>query len=343
LLNIASDQVKKGYDDTTFGTKKHNELDKSFFSMHNACMSYAAQPTFTSGKTRFVRSYAKINLTLDVLGRRADGYHELVTVMQTVDLYDTLCLTTTDDGLVRISCTRSELNGADNLAARAAQALRHFYALPQGVTIELQKRIPMAAGLGGGSSNAAAVLLTLQQEWQLPFSSSDLLTIAAELGSDVPFFLSGGLAVCEGRGEHITPLASHWPHTMRWLLLIKPAISVSTAAVFRSLPTSDYTDGTHSHVISAALQAKRHLPLEDLHNGLARGVLEHYPEVALAREALLQAGAPYVRLSGSGPTLFAPFSELVHATLVQQHLHEQGYETHLTRTIHPAVENASFY
>ncbi len=334
---------KKGHVDTTFGIKKHNELDKSFLSMHNARMSYAAQPIFTSGATRFVRSYAKINLTLDVLGRRVDGYHELATVMQTVDLYDTLSLTTTDDGRVRIVCTRPELNGEDNLAVRAVQALRTRCALPQGIGIELQKRIPMAAGLGGGSSNAAAVLLTLQQEWQLPLSSSDLLTIAAELGSDVPFFLSGGLALCEGRGERITPLASHWPHTMRWLLLLKPIISVSTAAVFRSLPASDYTDGTHSRAISAALQAKRELPLEDLHNGLERGVLERYPEVARAREEMLLAGAAHVHLSGSGPTLFASFSELVSATQVQQYLHERGYETYLTRAIHPTVENVSFY
>jgi 4-diphosphocytidyl-2-C-methyl-D-erythritol kinase len=334
---------KKGQDYTTFGIKKHHELDKSFFSMHNARMSYAAQFTLSSGTTHFVRSYAKINLTLDVLERRTDGYHELATVMQTVDLYDTLCLTTTDDGAVRIICTRPELNGSDNLAARAAQAVRERLALSQGVVIELQKRIPMAAGLGGGSSNAAAVLLALQQEWQLPLSSADLLAIAAELGSDVPFFLSGGLALCEGRGERITPLAAHWPRNMRWLLLVKPAISVSTAAVFRSLPTSDYTDGTPSRAISAALQAKQAFHPEDLHNGLERGVLERYPEVAQARKELLKAGATYVQLSGSGPTLFAPFSELVSATQVQQSLHERGYETYLTRAIHPTVENVSFY
>lgn len=334
---------KKGQDNTTFGTKKHNELDKSFFSMHNARMSYAAQFTLRSGTTRFVRSYAKINLTLDVLERRADNYHGLATVMQTVDLYDTLCLTTTADGSVHIICTRPELNGSDNLAARAAQAVRQRLALSQGVVIELQKRIPMAAGLGGGSSNAAAVLLALQQEWQLPLSPADLLSIATELGSDVPFFLSGGLALCEGRGERITPLATHWPRTMRWLLLLKPAIGVSTAAVFRSLPASDYTDGTHSRAISAALQAKKDLHPEDLHNGLARGVLERYPEVAQARKDLLQAGATFVQLSGSGPTLFAPFAELVRATQVQQSLHEQGYETYLTRAIHPTVENISFY
>jgi 4-diphosphocytidyl-2-C-methyl-D-erythritol kinase len=306
-------------------------------------MSYAAKLPLSSGTMRFVRSYAKINLTLDVSGRRADGYHELATVMQTVDLYDTLCLTTTDDDRVRITCTRSELNGEDNLAVRAAQAVRKRLALSQGVGIELQKRIPMAAGLGGGSSNAAAVLLALQQMWQLPLSSSDLLTIAAELGSDVPFFLSGGLALCEGRGERITPLAPHWPGSMRWLLLVKPAIGVSTATVFRSLAASDYTDGTHSQAISAALETKREIQLEDLHNGLERGVLERYPEVAQAREELLQAGATHVQLSGSGPTLFAPFSELVSATQVQQYLHERGYETYLTRAIHPTVENIRFY
>lgn len=311
--------------------------------MHNARMSYAAQFTLSSGTTRFVRSYAKINLTLDVLERRADGYHELATVMQTVDLYDTLCLTTTNDGAVRIICTRPELNGADNLAAKAAQAVRKRLSLAQGVVIELQKRIPMAAGLGGGSSNAAAVLLALQQEWQLPLSSADLLEIAAGLGSDIPFFLKGGLALCEGRGERITPLAAHWPRSIRWLLLVKPALSVSTAAVFRSLPTSDYTDGTPSRAISAALQAKKEFPLEDLHNGLQRGVLERYPEVAQTRKELLMAGATFVQLSGSGPTLFAPFSELVSATQVQQSLHERGYETYLTRAIHPTIENVRFY
>ncbi len=334
---------KKGHDYTTFGIKKHNELDKFFFSMHNAGMSHAAQPILTSGATLFVRSYAKINLTLEVLGRRVDGYHELATVMQTVDLYDTICLTVTDENCVRVVSTQPELNGDDNLAVRAAQAVRQRLALTQGIVIELDKRIPMAAGLGGGSSNAAAVLLALQQWWQLPLSSSDLLTIAASLGSDVPFFLTGGLALCEGRGERVTPLAPHWPRAMRWLLLVKPTIAVSTAAVFRSLPASDYTDGTYSRAICAALQAKRDLRLEDLYNGLERGVLERYPEVAQAREDILKAGAAYVWLSGSGPTLFAPFSELASATRVQQHLHTPGYQSYLTRAIYPNVENVSFF
>ncbi len=311
--------------------------------MHNAPMSQKAQPIHTSGATLFVRSYAKINLTLDVLGRRADGYHELATVMQTIDLYDTLCLTVTEEASVRVVSTRPDLDGDDNLAVRAAQALRQRLELPQGVGIELDKRIPVAAGLGGGSSNAAAVLLALQQWWQLPLTPPDLHAIAATLGSDVPFFLTGGLALCEGRGERVTPLAPHWPRAMRWLLLLKPTIGVSTAAVFRSLPASDYTDGAHSRAVGAALQAERELQPEDLHNGLERGVLERYPEVAQAREDLLKASASFVRLSGSGPTLFAPFSALADATRVRQHLQALGYETYLTRAISPHAETILFF
>lgn len=287
------------------------------------------------GDMCFVRSYAKINLTLDVLGRRSDGYHELATLLQTIDLCDTLCLTTIAENTVRIASTRPELNGDDNLAVRAAQLVRQHLSLTQGLEIELYKRIPIAAGLGGGSSNAAAVLLALQQWWRLPLSPSDLLTLAASLGSDVPFFLAGGLALCEGRGERVTPLSHYWPPSMRWLLLLKPAISVSTATVFRHLPTSDYTDGVHTRTVYTVLQSKGEPNREDVHNGLERGVLFQYPEVALAREDLLQAGASFVWLSGSGPTLFAPFPQLACAFQAQQRLHALGYEVYLTRAIHP--------
>ena len=183
--------------------------------MQNARMSHA-QEARISGNVCFVRAYAKINLTLDILGRGADGYHELATVMQTVDLYDTLCLTATNDDSVSLICTTPELSNDENLAVRAAQLVRQRFALRQGIGIELYKRIPIAAGLGGGSSDAAAVLLALQQWWQLPLSSSDLLNMAAALGSDVPFFLTGGLALCEGRGERVTTLAPYWPPSMRW-------------------------------------------------------------------------------------------------------------------------------
>jgi len=299
-------------------------------------LSDAIQRTFGAEQTYFVRSHAKINLTLDVLGRRSDGYHELITIMQTVDLNDTICLTAAEDTSVRMICTRSELSNDDNLGAQAAQAIRQRLSLTQGLDIELHKRIPVAAGLGGGSSNAAAVLLALRQWWQLPLSMTDLQTIAAALGSDVPFFLTGGLALCEGRGERITPLAYRLPPSMRWIMLVKPAISVSTAVAFRNLTERDYSDGTASQSILAALANQ--LPLENLHNSLEHSVLEQYPQVAQAREDMLHAGVPYVRLSGSGPTLFSTFSNLSQAAQVQQQLHAQGYEVYLTHAVYPDVE-----
>lgn len=317
------------------------ELDNFRNSMHNARMGHlqhATQHVYTADNSYFVQSYAKINLTLDVLGRRSDGYHELATIMQVIDLSDTLCLSTSNDDDVHLFCTRSELISDDNLVVRAARAVLRHLGLHRGVVIELHKRIPVAAGLGGGSSNAAAVLLALQQWWHLPLSPTDLHTLAAELGSDVPFFLSGGQALCEGRGERVTALPAHWPTSMRWLLLLKPAISISTATVFRNLSPDDYADGSRSGQVCTALRNRSGLQPEDLHNSLERGVLASYPVVAQAREAMLEAGASYVQLSGSGPTLFAPFADLAHASQAQQQLSKQGYEVYLSRAVFPGGE-----
>jgi 4-diphosphocytidyl-2-C-methyl-D-erythritol kinase len=288
----------------------------------------------------FAQAHAKINLTLDVLGRRADGYHELATIMQSIDLYDTLCLSASTDQQVHMLCSRPELGNADNLAARAAEAIRRHTGSRQGVRIELHKRIPVAAGLGGGSSDAAAVLRALLRWWRLDISQAELHALAASLGSDVPFFLAGGTALCEGRGERITLFSPTWPRQMRWLLLLKPAIAISTAVVFRQLPTSDYTRGEHSRAVLDALQAGRAPLREDLHNGLERSVLQRHPEVRQAAQALLAAGAPHVRLSGSGPSLFAFFAELAQALHSQQELQARGYEVYLSRACSPCGEQA---
>lgn len=283
----------------------------------------------------FVNAYAKINVTLDILRRRDDGYHELITIMQTVDLYDTLCLTAAKDERVHLSCTVPELNTGDNLALRAAQVLRQRFVITRGVNIELVKRIPVAAGLGGGSSDAAAVLIALRQWWRLGISDAELFAVAAEIGSDVPFLLHGGLALCDGRGEQVTRLPPFWPASMRWLLLLKPALGLATADVFRGLSARDYSGGSHSRAVLAALRARQTPEPGHLHNSLERGVLEMYPQVAQARHDLLEAGAPLVRLSGSGPTLFAPFAALETAQQAQAQLQAQGYEVYLTHPIYP--------
>jgi 4-diphosphocytidyl-2-C-methyl-D-erythritol kinase len=338
FTSIFSHVVSFGY--TLF--HDNERLDKCTRAMHNACMTSIeeTQRIFdVHSSVCFVRSYAKINLTLDVLGKGADGYHDLASIMQAVDLYDTLCLSPIPEDAVRIVCTRPELENESNLAFRAAQLVRQRLSLRRGVEIALDKHIPVAAGLGGGSSNAAAVLLALRQWWQLPLSSEELLELAAMLGSDVPFFLSDGLALCEGRGERVTPLLPYWPASMRWLLLLKPAIEVSTATVFRRLAPADYTSGVHTQAVHRVLQTRGEPSLEDIHNSLERGVLDFYPEVAHAQADMLRAGASLVRLSGSGPTLFAPFAGLQRATQVRDILHSQGYEVYLTRAVYPNAGN----
>lgn len=287
----------------------------------------------------FTRAYAKINLTLDVLSKRADGYHELMTVMQTIDLYDIICLTETDDDQVHLTCTRPELNTPDNLAVRSAEVVRQHTGWRSGIHVELDKRIPFAAGLGGGSSDAAAVLMALARWQGLSLSQGELHEMATALGSDVPFFLHSGLALCEGRGEKVTPLAPYWPPSMRWLLLLKPAINLSTPTIFRQVTPADYSDGSHSRAVCAALSALHAPDLVHLHNALEPIVLENYPEVAQARAAMQRAGAAIAHLSGSGPTLYAPFELLADAHAAFETLRGIGYEVYLTRAIFPDRES----
>jgi 4-diphosphocytidyl-2-C-methyl-D-erythritol kinase len=278
----------------------------------------------------FTRAYAKINLTLDVLGRRADGYHELVSVMQTVGLADSLAFGALPDGETAFFCDVPALNGADNLVYRAVQVLREATGCRRGVRIELQKQTPMQGGLGGGSSDAACVLRTLNARWSLGLSQTRLTKLAARLGSDVPFFVLGGTALVEGRGERVTPLPD-LPGL--WLVLLKPPIAVSTPAVFRALTPDEYTDGQATARLAQTLRGGGMPPLDGLVNALEARVCQDYPAVAESRAAFLQAGARMIRMSGSGPTLFALFPSLREAQPVYQALLQEGRHVWLTYTI----------
>lgn len=264
----------------------------------------------------FVPAYAKINLTLDVLGKREDGYHRLASVMQAIALHDTLRIQTQEDGVISCFCDRAELQTDDNLALRAAQLLAGT--APErrlGAEIELRKEVPTQAGLGGGSSDGANVLTALNALWRLNLPKERLEALAAQLGSDVPFFVRGGTALIEGRGEYVTPLPDA---EALWLVLAKPSIGVPTAQVFRSLGPESYTRGDDSDAVVSAIRERRPLPFERLTNALEPGVLQMFPSVAKARDLLLDAGAPLVRMSGSGPTLFAPFRRLADAAAVAE-------------------------
>jgi 4-diphosphocytidyl-2-C-methyl-D-erythritol kinase len=270
----------------------------------------------------FVPAYAKINLTLAVLGKREDGYHDLASVMQTISLYDTLRLTPNRSGQLTVQTDSPDLNTPDNLALRAAMALREAVGDKLlGAEIELLKAIPSPGGLGGGSSDAASVLLALNALWDARLPHERLAQLAASLGSDAPYFLSGGTALIEGRGERVIPLLDAPP---LWLVLVRPPVAVPTAAVYHALSPAEYASAEDSRAIILSIKLGEPLPLERLSNSLEAPVMRDYPQIAATRDALLASGAPLVRMSGSGPTLFAPFGALDGASRVYAEAQSRG-------------------
>jgi len=272
----------------------------------------------------FVPAYAKINLTLAVLGKREDGYHDLASVMQTISLHDTLRLTPNRSGQITARSDSPELNTPTNLALRAALALREAAVDESlGAEIELLKAIPSPGGLGGGSSDAASVLLALNALWETRLPHERLTELAATLGSDVPYFLSSGTALIAGRGEHVAELPDAQP---LWLVLARPPVNVSTAAVYRTLSPSEYASADDSRAIAQAIKQGAPLPFDHLSNSLEAPVLRDYPEIASTRDILLASGAPLVRMSGSGPTFYAPFGALEDASRVYTESGSRGLE-----------------
>ena len=281
-----------------------------------------------------VSAPAKINLHLEVLGLRPDGFHELAMLMQTLDLADQLSLRPTADGSVRLTSNRSDLpSDGSNLIVKAAELLRARVGLPElGVAIELDKRIPIGAGLAGGSSDGAAALVGLNALWGCGFSREQLRSMAAELGSDMPFCIDGGSQLCFGRGEVLEPMALPAPPALAVLLIKHPQASVSTPWAYgrcKELRGDFYLESEadfeqrrealRGGPLLAALRGER--PLPPLRNDL-QAVVE--PEVASVREGLAllrQAGEVLaVAMSGSGPSLFALFADAAGAEAAQRQL-----------------------
>ena len=290
-----------------------------------------------------VSAPAKINLHLEVLGLRPDGFHELAMLMQTLDLADQLSLRPTADGSIRLTSNRSDLpSDGSNLIVKAAELLRARVGLPElGVAIELDKRIPIGAGLAGGSSDGAAALVGLNALWGCGFSREQLWSMAAELGSDMPFCIDGGSQLCFGRGEVLEPVALPAPPALAVLLIKHPQASVSTPWAYgrcKELRGDFYLESEadfeqrrealRGGPLLAALRGER--PLPPLRNDL-QAVVE--PEVASVREGLAllrQAGEVLaVAMSGSGPSLFALFADQAGAEAAQ-------------RQLQPALEAAGF-
>jgi 4-diphosphocytidyl-2-C-methyl-D-erythritol kinase len=286
-------------------------------------------------KTLVVPSFAKINLGLEVLGLRSDGYHELRTLFQTIDLHDDIALTPRRNG-IEVVCDHPLVpGGEENLASRAARQLARFARTTRGVRIAITKRIPVGGGLGGGSSNAAAVLRGLNRLWRLGLSTADLDPLARRLGADVPFFLIGGTALGLGRGDEVYPL---FRQVRGVVVLVDPGRPVSTTAVFRRVDQS-LTQRENSYTIyrfvSRDLEGDEVFHL--LSNDLETASLEEAPElarnVARIRGVLKREGASLVALSGSGSSFFGLFLEARRARGAETALRSAGYRVLRARTL----------
>jgi len=280
-----------------------------------------------------LRTAAKVNLTLEVLGKRADGYHEIATVMQAVDLSDRITLDDADDLELRSTSVGVPTDGR-NLALRAAAALREAAGLGQGVRIGLDKRIPVAAGLGGGSADAAAVLLGLNRLWSLRWPLERLDDVAASLGSDVPFFLRGGAALATGRGEKVEPLQGR----SLALVLVNPRFPASTAEMYGRLTPAMYSDGTATRALARSLRRGPARVAASLYNGMEAVASGVFPQIPRMRAALLAAGALGALMSGSGPTVFGVARSHEQARQIRARVARGSWECWAVRTLTgPAV------
>lgn len=280
-----------------------------------------------------IRAHAKINLDLRVLGTRPDGFHELRTVFQAIALHDTMnCVPR--QGPFAIECTAAGVPlDRSNLIWRAAEAL--WRALRRDgpvrdVMIRLEKRIPLQAGLGGGSADAAAALMALARAWRVPVRPTQLTDVAATLGADVPFFLSGGTALGLGRGDEIYPLADLPRH---WVVLLLPGFGVTTSDAY------GWYDGERELARGPSVREAQHVPgpwpsrAAQMINDLEAPIARHHPEIDQMKAALRRAGAIAAAMSGSGSAVFGLFQKQRDALLALDRLTGSGWRALLTQSL----------
>ncbi|MDF2545582.1 MAG: 4-(cytidine 5-diphospho)-2-C-methyl-D-erythritol kinase [Anaerosolibacter sp.] len=277
-----------------------------------------------------IRGRAKINLSLDVLRRREDGYHEIKMIMQQVDLYDEITLREIEEG-IRLQCN-CEFIPADegNIAYRAAKLIKEKYHIQKGIYIYIEKNIPVAAGLAGGSTNAAAVLLGLNSLWNLGASKEELMALGLQLGADVPFCVLGGAALAEGIGEKLTPIQGL---ENTWVVLCKPNIGVSTADVYKNLNINNIQQHPDTERILDALCRKDIQTVAgNLKNVLEQVTEQMHPIVRDIKRRMLEYNALGSIMSGSGPTVFGLYKDYNKAKSAFDNLNKVYKQTYVVKT-----------
>lgn len=278
-----------------------------------------------------LKAYAKVNLALEITGKRDDGYHNVATILQTVDLADTLVISQADELVV--DCDDADLAGDRNLAWKAAMALAERVEKRPWGHVRIRKEIPVAAGLGGGSADAAATLVGLNRLWGLGLSGDDLAKVAAGLGSDVPFLLAGGTALGMGRGDEITPLRE-LPALAMLLVIPADRIEAKTPTMYRALRPGDFSDGTRTQAMSDML-GRRPLTSSDCCNAFERAARQIFPGLADVWNRVAAVAEHPPRLSGAGPALYCMPSSESERIRVAESLHGTGAAAYLVRTIRP--------
>ncbi len=278
---------------------------------------------------------AKLNLTLEVLGRRQDGFHEIRSVIQTINLCDSLHFQLSQN--MEFKSDTPDWIPEESLVSKAAGLIRKATGCTKGATIEVNKRIPWLSGLGGDSSDAAAILRGLNKLWGLGLSLKELLELAAQLSSDTSFFLFGGTALVSGRGEMVTPLPP-LPHM--WVALMMPPVSRrpgKTKQLYASLKASHYTGGQITDRLVTSLTRGGEVTASYLFNVFDEVALDNFAGLGKYREQFLKAGAQEVCLAGSGPALFTLVRDKNQAEKIYENLQKRGLESYLSDTL-PAIE-----
>ena len=287
-----------------------------------------------------LKAYAKVNLGIDVIGKRPDGYHEVRMIMQTVKLYDRITMEKNDSGNIILSTNLPYLPvNEKNLVYRAIDMIRNAYGITDGVTASIVKRIPIAAGMAGGSSDAAAAFVGMNQLFHLGITQQELMDYGVKLGADIPYCIMRGTALSEGIGEILTPLP---PIPNCWFLIVKPTFSMSTKFVYENLHLDEIAVHPDIDGMKEALYQRDLIGVTDrMENVLEQVTKKHSPAIGEIKDIMRKEGALNALMSGSGSTVFGIFKskETAEKAAAACHEHPSVKQTHIVRPFNKSLRN----